>query len=215
MATFRTMHSLDEAQALASNLEHLGFNVELARDEVPTGEAIMGTGMVIYRVKLDPGEFMRAENALESDGTGLSDIPPDHYLLDYTDQELMDVVMKIEEWGPDDRRWARMILSDRGKPMSDELIASVRQQRLDDLARPASPQHAFIVLGYVSSLLGGLMGVAIGYHLNTAKKILPNGGRVYVYRPEDRKQGKRIFFLGLAIFIPLVIIRASMWFMGE
>lgn len=119
--------------------------------------------------------------------------------------------MKLDEWGAYDRRLARKLLADRGKPLSDELVSIIRQQRIEDLGQPASPQTGFIVLGYISSILGGLLGVAIGYHLNTAKKILPNGERVYAYRGKDRWHGKRMFFLGLAIFIPLVIIKVILW----
>lgn len=214
LATFREVHDLGEARSLAPKLEQLGFKPALSKPGPPAGEAIMGTGAVTYQVLLDRREFARAEEALETDNGGQADVPPDHYLLNFTDQELEDVVIKIDEWGPDDRRWARTILSDRGKPMSDDLVASMRQQRMDGLAQPAPPQHVLILLGYLLCLLGGVLSVAIGYLLNTLKKTLPNGERVYVYREQDRRHGKRIFFLGLAVSIPLAIIRIYVWIAG-
>ncbi len=45
------------------------------------------------------------------------------------------------------------------------------------------------------------MGVFIGHHLNTAKKTLPNGERVYVYNAEDRSHGKWIYFIGIVMFL--------------
>lgn len=214
-ATFRRLHSPEEAQALAADLERLEFKVELAQDGTPAGEAIMGTGVTVYRVKLDPTEFVQAEEALENDLADENEIPEDHYLLDFTDQELVDVVLKVDEWSTYDRHLARVILATKGKAIPEELVASIQKQRLDDLSQPASAQTGFIVLGYISNVLGGLLGVAIGYHLNTSKKTLPNGERIYVYEEKDRRHGKRMFFLGLAIFIPLVIIRIVWWIMAK
>lgn len=214
-ATFRRLHSREEAQALASDLDRLGFKVELAQDDTPAGEAIMGTGMSVYRIRLDVSEFIRAEQALENDVEDENEIPAGYYLLDFTDQELVDVLMKVDEWSTYDRRLARVLLAKRGKPIPEELVASIRQQRIDDLSQPASAQTGFIVLGYISNLLGGLLGVAIGYHLNTSKKTLPNGERIYVYRVKDRRHGKRMFFLGLVIFILLVVVRITMRVMNN
>jgi hypothetical protein len=112
-----------------------------------------------------------------------------------------------------DRQLARVILADRGKPISEELVAAIRQLRIDDLSNPEPAQAGYIALGYISSVLGGLLGIAIGYQLNTSKNTLPNGEQVYAYRKRDRQHGKRMFFLGLAVFIPLVIIRIAMWVM--
>ncbi|WP_431243320.1 hypothetical protein ACQ9BO_01130 [Flavobacterium sp. P21] len=59
--------------------------------------------------------------------------------------------------------------------------------------------------GYLFSLLGGGIGMVIGYSLWTSKKTLPNGERVYSYNEADRKHGKTIFILGTIIF-PLVLL---------
>lgn len=213
LATFRRMRTLEEAQALTADLGRLGFQVELAQDDTLASEAIMGASVSVFRVKLDRSDFVQAEEALEKDIEDDKEIPADHYLLDFTDQELVDVVLKEDEWSTYDRHLAGVILAEKGKPISKELVASIRQQRIDDLLQPAPAQTGFIILGYLSNVLGGLLGVAIGYHLNTSKKTLPNGDQVYAFQEKDRRHGKRMFFLGLAIFIPLVIIRIIWWIM--
>lgn len=172
----------------------------------------MGTAGNMFGVKLPFADFGAAERALEEDIENENEVPADHYLLGFTDQELTDVVFNEEEWGALDRHWARLILAERGKPVSDELLDTIRQKRLEDLRQQASPQNAFIVLGYISVALGGLLGIAIGYHLNTAKKTLPNGDRIYVYQERDRRHGKRMFFLGLVFFVVLLTLRLVNWF---
>ena len=44
-------------------------------------------------------------------------------------------------------------------------------------------------MGYFFTIIGGLLGIFIGYSLFTVKKTLPNGKKVYSYSENDRKHG--------------------------
>ena len=79
----------------------------------------------------------------------------------------------------------------------------LREVRADDHLS----QTPFIVVGYIAALLGGLIAVAIGWYINTAKRTLPNGERVYVYRASDRRHAARIFSLGILIFLGWFALR--------
>lgn len=54
-----------------------------------------------------------------------------------------------------------------------------------------------------------MLGIFIGWFLTTYKKTLPNGERVYEYNENDRKQGRRILFIGIVIFAIAVIYKFS------
>ncbi len=88
--------------------------------------------------------------------------------------------------------------------MDARLLDLLNKSRLQELAQPEEKQTANLWLGYLFALLGGVVGLFMGWHLATAKKTLPNGERVYVYRERDRQHGKWI--LGLSIVILLVWI---------
>jgi hypothetical protein len=136
-----------------------------------------------------------------------SNADPEHYLQGFTDKELVEVVAQYERWSPNDQVLARKILAERGKPISEELITVLREQRNEDLAGTEPPQTPFIVVGYVFAVLGGFLGIAIGWYMNMAKKTLPNGDKVYVYGERDRWHGKLIYFIGLVVLIAWIVLR--------
>lgn len=96
-------------------------------------------------------------------------------------------------------------MTERGKNIDSDVLASLKKERLQILAKPEEPQKSWITVGYIFSILGGFLGIIIGYLLWTSKKTLPNGERIYSYNENDRKHGKTIFILGLIIF-PLALL---------
>ena len=75
-------------------------------------------------------------------------------------------------------------------------------------------QSTWVILGYITSLFGGFMGMIIGSILISAKKTLPNGNVVYVFNERSRKHGRIILYLGSGILI-LSILFFMNWFFLE
>jgi hypothetical protein len=75
-------------------------------------------------------------------------------------------------------------------------------------------QSTWVIIGYVSSLLGGVIGMCIGTIMVSAKKILADGRVVYVFNERSRKHGKIILYLGSAVLI-LSILFFMNWFFLE
>ncbi len=155
-----------------------------------------------YRVKLKKQDFEKADKILiDISRQKLDIVDSDYYLFDFTDQELIEILVKSDEWGKFDYLLAQKILKDRGQEVSKELLETLRKQRIEELAKPEDGQRTWIIAGYVFSILGGLLGLFIGWHLLSHKKTLPNGDRVYGYSIEDRKHGNRIFILGIVFLV--------------
>ncbi len=175
----------------------------------PNGDPLfIGDGQTWYHVMLPRDQFELAEHYLRSRAKeNLVVIEPDHPLCGFDDRELMDVLVRPDEWSADDSEVAKRLLSERGKPVSEEAVELLREARLDDIRQTAPSQTAFLVLGLISALAGGFLGMAIGWYINTAKKTLPNGEQVYTYRKEDRKRAVMIFGLGAGVFATLLITR--------
>lgn len=161
-----------------------------------------------YEVQLAPEDFERAEKLLEDKAAyDLNNIPADYYLLDFTDEELYDVVLKKEEWNEFDYLLARKMLEQRGKPVDNSLLKSLNNRRIADLSKPEENQKGWIIAGYILALLGGIWGIVTGYVLMSSKKTLPNGQRVYSYNEKDRTSGKNIFILGAFMLAFWVAVR--------
>ncbi len=200
----RTFRTPEEAEAFMAELQELGFAPVLEDNRKFLSGAILGAVPDYFVVKLPRLELLPAETALEEAAEKeLAEVPADHYLFSFSDEELQDIARKPDEWNALDRKLARRLLAERGQYVPDAEVLTTA--RIEELAEPAEPQTIRVLIGYVCVVLFPYLAVFIGYHLNTAKKILPDGRRVYVYNSDDRGHGKWIFFI--SIVTSLITIR--------
>lgn len=163
-----------------------------------------------YAVKIQGSDFEKVNQLLaEQETNNINNVEKNHYLFGFTNDELMEVITKADEWSSFDNQLARKILADRGKTISDEKINQIQEQRIEELKQPDAPQTTWIIIGYISALLGGLIGIFIGWYLTSYKKTLPNGQKVYGYTEHDRKQGQRIFIIGIIMMCLGVILKVA------
>lgn len=161
-----------------------------------------------FLVLLRAADFARAQ-ALEQQAAQaqLAEVPADHYLLTFNSSELYDILLRPDEWNAVDVALAGQLLAERGEPVTPHLLADLRHQRLEDLARPEPRQTGGVLAGYLLALLGGFLGVLIGWHLYSHQRQLPTGERVPAFRPADRAHGLRIVVLGVVVFGLLLLWR--------
>jgi hypothetical protein len=161
-----------------------------------------------YRLKIRRTDFDKASKLLlQISQTDLDSIDKSHYLYEFTDEELLEIIQKPDEWSSLDFLLAQKILKEKGKEVKIETIEALKKERLKELAAPESSQRGWIIAGYISAALGGLLGLFIGWHLLSHKKTLPNGERVYSYPISDRKNGNNIFLLGILSVIFWISVR--------
>jgi len=161
-----------------------------------------------FRLKLRQKDFESADALLlDAAKTQIENADENYYLFDFTDEELIEVVTKSDEWSKFDFQLAQSILQSRGHNLKPEDIKALKDQRLEELAKPEKYNRGWIYVGYVFAILGGLFGVFIGWHLMNHKKTLPNGESVYGYTEPDRKHGQRIFVIGLVFFLSWTIFK--------
>jgi len=159
-----------------------------------------------YCVKIKKDAFEKANDILcKKVKTEINEIQDDYYLLSFTNEELIDVIEKSDEWNKFDVELAHKLLKERGNEITTEQINELKKQRIIELSKPEVGQNVYIIIGYICAFLGGLLGIFIGWHLLTFKKTLPNGNRIYAYSENDRKQGNRIIILS-GIFIVIWIL---------
>lgn len=204
---FRKLNTLIQAQELETLLNENNIKTVLADNIAPVDITFSGSTLLNeYEIKIDASNFEKAEAVLEKDAESLLEkMDQDYYLLSFTDEELYEVLIKSDEWSIFDYKLAQKILTNRGKTIDQEMLASLKKERLNILSKPEKNQRPWIIAGYLFSFLGGGIGIVIGYSLWTSKKTLPNGKRIYSYNDADRKQGKTIFIIGMIVF-PLALI---------
>lgn len=209
---FITYQKFDDpalADALAETLRE--NKIEYLIEEESSGfdpSLSMSRATVDYAVKVRSKDFERINTLLlEQEEKNAEEIDKDYYLFTFTDDELMEVVTKADEWSKFDVVLARKILAERGKNISDEEIAQIEEKRIEELKKPEESQSSWIIVGYLAAFLGGVLGIFIGWHLANGKKTLPDGERVYFYSERDRNHGKNIFYLSVIFFFAAIVIR--------
>lgn len=149
-------------------------------------------------IKLQQKDFEKADELLLQLSSRLIEtVDSTHYLFDFTNEELKEIIVKKDEWNHFDYLLAQRILSERGEEINPAQIEIHRKQRIEDLSKPEEKQTTWILLGYFFALLGGFLGIFIGWYLKTHQKTLPNGERVFNYSESDRRNGRRILVIGI------------------
>ena len=199
---FKKYPTLEQASELKEILDKEGIESVLGDNIPPVDVTFSGSTLQHeFEVRIKPSDFGKAEYLLEKQAENLIDqVDKDYYLFDFTDEELYEILLKSDEWNEFDYTLAQKILSQRGKPIDKALLNSLKNERIKQLAKPEEKQRSWIVAGYIFALLGGILGIIIGYFLWNAKKTLPNGEKVYSYSETDRKHGKYIFIISVIIF---------------
>jgi hypothetical protein len=204
--TYRKFNEQDQVEYLTNILKENEIDFEIAEDR-DSLDTLYGANHLTkhFYIKIKKEDFAKADSILLSlMETDLATVDKDHYLFDFTDEELFEILSKPDEWNEADYLLANKILRDRGKEISDHTITLLKTQRIKELAKPDEGHRRWMYAGYIFALLGGLLGIFIGWHLSTFKKTLPNGQRVYGYTEMDRMHGNRILIIGLIMFFHLI-----------
>lgn len=206
--TFQKFSNKQDAIILKERLEKDGLETIL--EDVSASVDVTFSGNTHdnqYLLKIRQNEFELANEILESQAKEHVDkISKDHYLFEFTDEELFELIEKSDEWSKEDYLLAIKILKERGHNLDTTKIDEIKKKRLNDLKKPEKGNVAWLRAGYFFSFAGGIIGLIIGWSHWKSTKIDPTGKRFYVYDEKTRKSGRTIFLIGVLFFIFWIII---------
>ncbi|WP_400191842.1 hypothetical protein [Hymenobacter sp. B81] len=211
--TYQKFLSLEASQGLLSLLQEHNIPYETVLVQ-PAADPSFAFNEVHRHceVKLRGQDFPRVHQLEEQANEQLAaSVDPDHYLFRFTDDELMGILVRPDEWSKLDFVLAQRILRDRGHDLNPDTVQLLLQHRNAELAKPEEKQPIWIMLGYVSACVGGLLGIIIGWHLYSHKRTLPNGETVQAFSADDRVHGLRITILGVIFLILWAAGRLLLW----
>jgi hypothetical protein len=201
---FRKFHNLQEAKEMEILLRDHDFACEL-QDLSSRFDASFAYNPTDkqFGVLLRQEDFDGVNTLLETiSEQEILHLPVDYYLYNFSTQELLEVVIKSDEWNPLDIALAKKLLAHQGIDLDAAAVEQLKQKRLQELSLPDQDPVPAIVLGYVLALFGGLLGTAIGLALWFTKKRLPNGQKILAYSEKTRRHGLIISLIGLC-WIPV------------
>ena len=157
---FRKFPTLKQATELKVLLNKNGIESTLA-DNVPPVDVTFSGSTINNQIeiRIKQSDFKKAEEILENNAEELIDqIDKDYYLYEFTNEELYEVLLKSDEWNEFDYTLAQRILKQRGKSVDKELLNSLKNERLKDLAKPERNQKPWIIGGYFFLIFGWFFG---------------------------------------------------------
>lgn len=179
-------------------------NLNIGPDITMTG----GSGLDhTLALKIKTSDFDVLNGLLETNmGDNFEGLLEDHFLLEFNNDELLNVIRKFDEWNSADVLLAQKLLHIRGMvTITDDYVQALKDKRMQELRQPEEGKKAWTIIGFISALLGGFVGIFIGYHFFLFKKTLPNGERVFVYDTPTRQNGMYIFYIGILASVFSVI----------
>ena len=161
-----------------------------------------------FVLKIEKENFEKVEELEEkSISKSLDNVDKSYYLFESSDEDLIEIVLKKEEWNKFDYLLAQKILKERGKEINQDLIKAINKRRVEDLKTEEASPKWLIFIGYLFSILGGFIGIFIGLYLMNYKKTLPNGETIYGFGKEDRNSGKNVFICSIMGIIFWLVVR--------
>jgi hypothetical protein len=124
--TFKKFKIPEESVALTEFLTGQYIDFQIDEAAAPLSRPAFGiSNKKEVRVKIQAADFERVDELLaDSIRQQIDGIEKDYYLLDFTDEELIEIVVKPDEWSLADYQLAQII----------------RKQRLKELAKPETGQ---------------------------------------------------------------------------
>lgn len=206
--TLKKFRFPEEAEELKLLLDSHNVTAYLEDDSPSVDVTFSGNRLNDHTlVKIKKSDFEKANHILEEQAKEVANsISEDYYLFDFSNEELMEVLEKFDEWGGEDYLLAQKILRSRGNEIVEEQVEELRQRRIAYLRKPESGNTGWMVFGWIAAFLGGLLGVFIGWIHWTLKKTDPTGKQIPVYDSPTRKNGMRMFVTGMCCFIGWIIV---------
>lgn len=163
---------------------------------------VMSNAPVDYAVKIKSADFERVNQLLvQKEEQHVDEVDNDYYLFGFTNDELLEVITKADEWSVFDVVLARKILIERGITLNEQQLTEKKEERITELKVVKALSTGQLLICYLFAIGGGLIGIPIGWLLMTSKKTLPDGEQVYAYSENDRWHGRMIFYISIADFV--------------
>lgn len=156
-------------------------------------------------VRVPRNLYAAARAAMESQYLE-SELPEDHFLLTSTDEELVEIVGQSSEWSPFDVAHARRLIAQRGIDLKK--VEAKTAEHMSQLQRGRAASQQLILCGWIFSILGGLIGLGIGWSLAYMKEKTPHGD-YFTYDEESRAAGVKIMGLAGTIIAAAFVLRLA------
>lgn len=204
----RVLPSQGEAEAIGQLLKEAGVDYRIDTGAPGWNSAKAGVVDANSRMLMIPVEQFGEANSLLELSAAQQEvlIDDEHYLNDFTDEELTQIVAQRHEWSTHDYLAAIKLLDQRGIQIDPEMIARQQEENLRQIREPKSAHKATLSRVAIVALFGGPMGLLQGYHYWQSTKTDPTGEKYFEYDAATRSKGQFIFSAGIVSTVAWTVI---------
>jgi hypothetical protein len=221
--TYKTFNDPELAAQLINHFTENGIEYEIEDDsKIFAPSFFPNEATRVITVKIRQEDFEKANSLLSNLSIQeLNSISKDYYLFSMTDDELLEIIRKPDEWTILDFELAKKLLKERGREIIPQELEQTKETRISELSKPDKSLTTYIYVGWFFILAGSIfwiivprpmylgitvVGIMIGAGLFQSKKTLPDGKQVYRYNDNDRKQGRLIFIIGIIALLVSAVL---------
>lgn len=205
---FQSFFTEEEAAPIIKTLEEKGIEYKVEKlkellDPTITGHIVQHKIFLL----LQSHDFSKANEALDDAIIkNISLLENDYYLFGFSNNELLEIIHKPDEWSRQDFLIARKILDDRGINIDDIAINSIKKERIRELGVQERGDIFWIAIGYLIAIIGGLLSLVIALPFVLSRKTLPDGRRMFIYDTVTRRHGRNMLIIaGVVILLSLFV----------
>jgi hypothetical protein len=227
--TFQEFMNEEDAVEMAAKLKQQGINAVIEKSPDLLGQELIGrqyNSFILLKIPKD--KFIQAQQALiSSTNIDMDSVDRNYMLFSLSDEELMDVITKPDEWGAYNYNLARLILKERGINVNEQHVDTLKNEHINKLSQQRSLDPFWLFLGYFFSiisiiavlvnpallvaiysisLLPGILGIIMGAIVIRTKRTLPDGSRIKSYDAKTRRHGLFMIVIGVFAFVFAIVV---------
>jgi hypothetical protein len=130
LLTFQKFNDKQAALDLAALLKKGNIAFELVDNTAGTDVSFGNKNLAYaYSIKIDANDFSKANDLIQKNVQVQVDaVDKDYFLFNFSNQELVEVIQKKDEWGPFNVLLAQKIMKDRGNEIKPEEVEKLNKQ---------------------------------------------------------------------------------------
>lgn len=229
--TFQEFENREDAEKIALVLEENHIPVSIEKTPDLLDNVIIGRQYNNYvQLRIPADRFADAQKILiENTKVDLDSVDRNYMLFALTNEELMDVIAKPDQWGAYNYNLAKLILEERNMHVDNKKVDEIKLEYKKEIYETRSLNTIWLVLGYGFSILSliavftnnirallfvygfdllpGVLGIILGLYVINTKRTLPDGSQMLSFNDAARKHGWFMLVLA-AIAVSLILARA-------
>ncbi|MEM6361641.1 MAG: hypothetical protein AAF731_16225 [Bacteroidota bacterium] len=138
MVELARYQSAEELEEVLSLLQSKSVEFKVEKQNKKDLDPSFAVKELVSEYVIHVSDFERANDILDVHLKNqlFTQIPNDYYLLNFSNEELLDIVLKSDEWSKEDYNLAQVLLSKRGYDLSKDALVRMKEKGLEELRQP-------------------------------------------------------------------------------